>query len=323
MSCLLNACIFLAALLWLLAPGPGAGPHAAPASADAPDLLAEGPEPIVVSIASASGEREDRGTLCFLKKDTLYYRSERTGKVSILPAKRIAWVETADKKYRWTTDEGKGVFVGPVKLPAPIDLSPLPMTGRKEGVLFFAALEQLHRDVDSLAGVNEESLANCQTTVSLFKKYAQSRGLDSALVDLCDGLVKMIEKRRSYRETIARISEEVSKKKLDLNRELARSQVLVTLKTASELETIDSYETLLVNRYLASGRTLHQKAALAQAFKFLVPTWNARLRKDSTRLVRSTRMSARDSSSCCVRWGHVSVRGHQRISVSRIRNYGS
>ncbi len=166
-----------------------------------PDMLAEGPAAIVVNL-----ERPDkivvaeRGSLCCLKKNALWYRQDENWKLIKIDGKegRVKSVELNGGKDRWDWDSQQGLFVGPAKPVETIDLTPDSALGADETAFLFSAIEQLQKDLESSAmddlGVIEETA----------RKYRSLAGADHPkLADLCLGVLDLVQRRKERDDRIA------------------------------------------------------------------------------------------------------------------------
>ena len=137
------------------------------------DVLAEGPAAIVLSL-----ERPDKiavpekGSLCCLKKSTLWYRQDGTWKLVKIDGKdgRVKNVETADGKDRWDWDPQQGQFVGPEKPVETIDLTPDPALRPDEAAFLFFAIEQLQKDLES-PNLDEDDLGVIEETARKYRSW--------------------------------------------------------------------------------------------------------------------------------------------------------
>ena len=166
-------------------------------------MLAEGPAAIVLSL-----ERPDKiavpekGSLCCLKKSTLWYRQDGTWKLVKIDGKdgRVKNVETADGKDRWDWDSQQGQFVGPEKPVETIDLTPDPALRPDEAAFLFFAIEQLQKDLES-PNLDEDDLGVIEETA---RKYRSLAGADRPkLADLCLGVLDLAQRRKKRDARIA------------------------------------------------------------------------------------------------------------------------
>jgi tetratricopeptide (TPR) repeat protein len=201
----------------------------------APTILAEGPESIKIRRPKLGGGiQEETGILCFVLPDKVIFRASAKGLPRVFFAEQVISVETEDGKYRWEVDKTRKVFIGKVKPPETIDLTPLASAGRDESAFLFQLIESLHVDVDrAMAGT--EGLAELQKVADRYSRLATEKKLDPALADLSRGVSALVDQYNNLRANLRQLEAEIQYKKDQLFREFSRARTRNAVAGLEEL----------------------------------------------------------------------------------------